>query len=219
MGERRLGGILLVPRDAWAGVVFGHGRESGRLSPRNQSLAQVLHDAGLATLRFDLLEKEEAQDWRKLYDVELLAGRVQAAARWFGRLPELHGLPLGYFGAGIGAAAVLIAAARRPELVGAVVTRSGQVELAWGELPAITASTLMIVGAQDVDLLEINRQSLALLPGPKDLVVIPGATHLFLEPGTLDEVARHATQWFKKHLHPAARPRAVAGGKSAISSR
>jgi putative phosphoribosyl transferase len=201
MGERRLGGILLVPGDAWAGVVFAHGRESGRLSPRNQFLAQVLHDAGLATLRFDLLEKEEAQDQRKLYHVELLADRIQLAARWFGRVPELRGLSLGYFGAGTGAAAVLIAAARRPELVGAVVARSGHVDLARGDLPAVTAPTLMIVAAHDLDVLEINRQSLALLRGPKDLVVIPGASHLFAEPGTLDEVARHATQWFKKHLH------------------
>jgi putative phosphoribosyl transferase len=202
LGERRLGGILVVPRDAWAVVVFAHGRESGRLSPRNQSLAQVLHDAGLATLRFDLLEEEEAQDRRKSYDVEHLADRVQVAARWVGRLSELHGLPLGYFGAGTGAAAVLIAAARRPEMVGAVVTRSGHVDLARAELPAVAAPTLMIVGAQDLEVLEINRQSLALLPGPKELVIIPGATHLFPEPGALDEVARHATKWFKKRLHP-----------------
>jgi putative phosphoribosyl transferase len=202
MGERRLGGILLVPRDAWGGVVFAHGKESGKLSPRNRFLAQALHDTGLATLRFDLLEEEESRDQRTLSNVELLADRVRVAAGWFGRLPELRGLPLGYFGGGTGAAAVLIAAARRPELVGAVVTRSGHVDLARGELPAVTAPTLMIVGEHDTDIREINRQAQALMIVPKDLVVISGATHLFPESGALEEVARHTSQWFKRHLRP-----------------
>ena len=190
VGERRLRGIRSCG-EVRAGVVFAHGSGSGRLSPRNQFLAQVLLDSGLASLRFDLLEEQEAEDRTKMYDVELLADRVQFAARWVGRVSSWGPCPW-VTSARLRAAAVLIAAARRPELVGAVVTRGGHVDLAGVSCPRSQLPTLLIVGEHDTDILEINRQAQALLRGPK--VVIPGATHLFPESGALEEgcTARHA---------------------------
>jgi len=202
-GKRLVSGILSVPREPLAVVAFAHGSGSGRFSPRNQFVAQALSDAGLATLLIDLLEEDEAQDRRKVFDIELLAARLQHAAAWLGQDPETCGLQVGYFGASTGAAAALVAAARGPERIGAVVSRGGRPDLAWDDLPAVAAPTLLLVGGRDEDVLELNRRALALLRCPKELVVIPGATHLFPEPGALEEVARLAARWFLRHLGPA----------------
>ena len=203
---RQLSGTLGLPRGASGIVLFAHGSGSGRFSPRNQFVAESLQRAGLGTLLIDLLGDDEAEDRRKVFDIELLAGRLLAAAHWLGHEPATRGLRLGYFGASTGAAAALVAAARRPELAGAVVSRGGRPDLARGDLPDVTAPTLLIVGGRDEDVLELNRQALALLRCPRELVVIPGATHLFPEPGALEEVARLAEQWFLRHLGSDSQP-------------
>lgn len=198
--KRKLIGILDVPPGATGVVVFAHGSGSGRHSPRNQSVARALQQAGLATLLLDLLEKEEAEDREKVFDIELLARRLQGAASWLQRAPLTNGLRLGYFGASTGAGAALAAAAREPAEVAAVVSRGGRPDLAGKYLSAVQAPTLLLVGGHDDVVLELNEQALRLLRCPKELVVIPGASHLFEEPGTLEEVARLATDWFCRHL-------------------
>jgi len=199
-GKRMVSGILSLPREPQAVVAFAHGSGSGRFSPRNQFVARVLQEAGLATLLIDLLEESESRDRRLVFDIELLAQRLQHAASWLEKDPETSGLQLGYFGASTGAAAALVAAARQPEWIGAVVSRGGRPDLAWDDLPAVAAPTLLLVGGDDDEVLELNRQALARMRCPKELVVIPGATHLFPEPGALEEVARLATLWFVRHL-------------------
>jgi putative phosphoribosyl transferase len=201
-----LSGTLGLPRGASGIVLFAHGSGSGRFSPRNQFVAESLQRVGLGTLLIDLLGDDEAGDRRKVFDIELLAGRLLAAALWLGHEPATRSLRLGYFGASTGAAAALVAAARRPKLAGAVVSRGGRPDLARGDLPDVMAPTLLIVGGLDEDVLELNRQALALLRCPRELVVVPGATHLFPEPGTLEEVARLAEQWFLRHLGSASQP-------------
>jgi putative phosphoribosyl transferase len=203
-GQRRLNGILQVPPGALGVVTFAHGSGSGRFSPRNQFVARVLQEAGLATLLIDLLEEEEAQDRQKVFDIELLAERLESAAGWLAREPATRALRLGYFGASTGAGAALVAAARDPAAVGSVVSRGGRPDLAHAYLPAVQAPTLLIVGGNDDVVLELNEQALRLLRCPKDLVVIPGATHLFPEPGALEEVSRVAAEWFTRHLTPTA---------------
>jgi putative phosphoribosyl transferase len=199
-GRRRLCGILHVPAGAGGVVAFAHGSGSGRFSPRNQFVAQVLQKAGLATLLLDLLEEEEADDRGKVFDIELLAERLQSAAEWLSRDPASSALRLGYFGASTGAGAALVAAAREPALVGAVVSRGGRPDLAQGYLADVQAPTLLIVGGYDDVVIELNEQALRQLRCPKELVIVPGATHLFEEPGTLEEVARLAKDWFVRHL-------------------
>jgi len=199
-GRQWVKGILRIPQEPRGVVAFAHGSGSGRFSPRNQFVAQALQDAGLATLLIDLLEEYETHDRRNVFDIELLAERLGAATDWLGVDPDTRGLGLGYFGASTGAAAALVAAARRPQPVGAVVSRGGRPDLAWGELPDVLAPTLLIVGGDDQDVHELNRRALALLRCRKELVVIPGATHLFEEPGALEQVAQLAQQWFLRHL-------------------
>jgi putative phosphoribosyl transferase len=199
---RPLEGELSLPPKAAAVVAFAHGSGSSRFSPRNQDVARAPQGAGLATLLFDLLGPDEAQDRRNGFDIELLAGRLRAAAGGLARDPGTRPLRLGYFGAGTGAAAAPVAAARRPERVGAVVSRGGRPDLARADLPDVAAPTLLVVGGRDEDVLELNRQALALLRCPRELAVVPGATHLFPEPGALEEVARLATGWFRRHLAP-----------------
>jgi putative phosphoribosyl transferase len=201
-GQRRLNGILQVPPGVVGVVAFAHGSGSGRFSPRNQFVARVLQEGGLATLLIDLLEEEEAEDREKVFDIDLLAERLQSAARWLSREPATRTLRLGYFGASTGAGAALVAAARDPAAVGAVVSRGGRPDLAHAYLPAVQAPTRLIVGGDDDVVLDLNEQALRLLRCPKDLVVIPGATHLFPEPGALEEVARLAAEWFTRHLTP-----------------
>lgn len=205
-GRRRLWGILRVPSGAGGVVAFAHGSGSGRFSPRNQFVAQALEEGGLATLLLDLLEEEEAEDREKVFDIELLAERLQSAADWLSQEPTTRVLTLGYFGASTGAGAALVAAARNPEAVGAVVSRGGRPDLADGYLSAVQAPTLLIVGGNDDVVIELNEQALRRLRCPKQLVIVPGATHLFEEPGTLEEVARLAREWFVRHLSPANGP-------------
>jgi putative phosphoribosyl transferase len=202
-GRRRLSGILHVPPGAMGVVSFAHGSGSGRFSPRNQFVARVLEGAGLATLLLDLLEEEEAEDREKVFDIGLLAERLQSAGDWLGQEPATRALRLGYFGASTGAGAALVAAARAPAAVGAVVSRGGRPDLAGDYLPLVQAPTLLIVGGNDDVVIELNEQALGLLRSPKELVIVPGATHLFEEPGTLEEVARLAKEWFARHLTPA----------------
>jgi putative phosphoribosyl transferase len=199
-GKRTLSGILHVPPGAGGVVAFAHGSGSGRFSPRNQFVARVLHEAGLATLLLDLLAEEEAEDRAKVFDIELLGERLQSAADWLGREPATRALRLGYFGASTGAGAALVAAARDPSAVGAVVSRGGRPDLASEYLPAIQAPTLLIVGGNDNVVIDLNEQALRLLRCTKELIIIPGATHLFEESGTLEEVSRLAKQWFVHHL-------------------
>ena len=201
-GRRLLSGILHVPRDAVGAVAFAHGSGSGRFSPRNQFVARVLQEAGLATLLLDLLEEEEAEDREKVFDIGLLAERLQSAAEWLRQDPATRALRLGYFGASTGAGAALVAAAREPAAVGAVVSRGGRPDLAADHLPAVRAPTLLIVGGNDDVVIELNEQALRRLRCPKELVIVPGATHLFEEPGTLEEVARLAKEWFVRYLAP-----------------
>ncbi len=209
-GLRSLDGTLHVPPGAVGVVSFAHGSGSGRFSPRNQFVARVLQEAGLATLLLDLLEEDEAEDRGKVFDIELLAGRLQSAADWLGQEPETAGLRLGYFGASTGAGAALVAAGRTPASVGAVVSRGGRPDLAQAYLPAVWAPTLLIVGGNDDVVIDLNAKALRRLRCPKELVVVPGATHLFEEPGTLEEVARLAKRWFLHHLAPTAIPTGAA---------
>jgi putative phosphoribosyl transferase len=201
-GRVSLPGHLCVPRGAAAVVVFAHGSGSGRHSPRNQFVAGVLQDSGLGTLLLDLLDEEEAEDRRKVFDIALLAERLHAAADWLAGQHETADLRLGYFGASTGAGAALVAAARQPGRVGAVVSRGGRPDLASDALPAVEAPTLLIVGGDDVQVLTLNEQAFEQLRCPKDLTVIPRATHLFPEPGALEEVARLARDWFRRWLTP-----------------
>lgn len=197
---RPLGGTLGLPPNASGMVLFAHGSGSGRFSPRNQFVAEALQGEGLGTLLFDLLGDDEAEDRRNVFDIELLGERLLAAALWLADEPATRSLRMGYFGASTGAAAALVAAGRRPELAGAIVSRGGRPDLAFADLTDVRAPTLLIVGGLDEDVIELNRRALALLNCPKELVIVPGATHLFTEPGTLEEVARLATHWFLKSL-------------------
>lgn len=201
-GRRTIRGTLSRPRDARAVVVFAHGSGSGRFSPRNQYVARVLQEAGIATLLMDLLEPDEADDRSKVFDIGLLADRLEAAAGWLGDQFETAGLRLGYFGASTGAGAALLAAGRDPDSVGAVVSRGGRPDLAREALARVTAPTLLIVGGNDEIVLELNREAFDQLAGTRQLDIVPGATHLFEEPGALEEVARLAREWFVHYLTP-----------------
>lgn len=203
-GEARLEGMLTVPPNARGLVLFAHGSGSSRRSPRNQYVARVLQEAGLATLLFDLLtEEEEESDARTAhlrFDVSLLASRLGAATDWARKDKETRGLELGYFGASTGAAAALIAAAERPGVVRAIVSRGGRPDLAEESLPRVEAPTLLLVGGLDGEVLTLNRETLYFLGCEKLLEIVPDATHLFEEPGALDRVARSAAKWFSSHL-------------------
>jgi putative phosphoribosyl transferase len=195
-----LEGLLGVPQDAKGIVLFAHGSGSGRLSPRNNFVAQALRDDGLATLLFDLLTVEEASDRRNVFDIELLARRLLLATSRVGGDADTRDLAIGYFGASTGAAAALVAEAAHPEPIAAIVSRGGRPDLAGLALPKVCAPTLLIVGGDDVEVLALNRAALAKLRCEKQLVIVPGATHLFEEPGTLEAVVTHARGWFLKHL-------------------
>jgi len=200
IGTIRLHGDLGLPREAKGVVLFAHGSGSGRLSPRNRFVAQTLQKRGLATLLLDLLEEQEADDRRKVFDIDLLADRLLGATAWLRQHPATADLPIGYFGASTGAGAALQAAARMPEAVAAVVSRGGRPDLAAPFLARVTAPTLLIVGGDDGPVIEMNQEALAQLTCPKKLIIVPGATHLFEEPGTLEQVADHAGAWFERYL-------------------
>lgn len=203
-GEARLEGTLTVPPNARGLVLFAHGSGSSRHSPRNQYVARVLQEAGLATLLFDLLtEEEERIDARTAhlrFDVSLLASRLGAATDWAQKDERTRALDLGYFGASTGAAAALIAAAERPGVVRAIVSRGGRPDLAEESLARVEAPTLLLVGGLDGEVLTLNRETLYFLGCEKLLEIVPDATHLFEEPGALDRVARSAAGWFTSHL-------------------
>ncbi|HXF52736.1 MAG TPA: alpha/beta family hydrolase [Hyphomicrobiaceae bacterium] len=195
-----LPGMLTVPEDAAGLVVFAHGSGSSRFSPRNVRVARGLNDCGLGTLLFDLLHPDEAADRRKVFDIPLLAERIELTLDRVRSEGSAAALPIGLFGASTGAAAALTAASRRPLQVGAVVSRGGRPDLAGAALPRVTAPTLLIVGGQDEIVIELNRRALAALACPKRLEIVPGAGHLFEEPGKLERVTALAAAWFAEHL-------------------
>lgn len=200
VGALRLKGRLAGPRDPAGIVVFAHGSGSGRFSPRNAHVAAGLEAAGLATLLVDLLAPDEERDRQKIFDIDLLAGRLMSAAAWVRHAPGLAALPIGYFGASTGAGAALVAAARDDGDIRAIVSRGGRPDLAGNALGAVKAPTLLIVGGRDEPVIELNRQALAQLTCEKRLIIVPGAGHLFEEPGKLDEVIALASRWFSDHL-------------------
>jgi putative phosphoribosyl transferase len=204
LGEVALEGNLAIPQAAGALVVFAHGSGSSRHSPRNRFVADTLNNAGLATLLFDLLTPDEERidlRTRELrFNIALLAERLTGVVDWAHTQAATQDLHLGLFGASTGAAAALITAAQRPEAVGAVVSRGGRPDLAGDALPRVKAPTLLIVGGEDTQVLALNRQASRLIPAETRLEIIPGATHLFEDPGTLEEVARLACDWFMQHL-------------------
>jgi len=200
-----LDGNLAVPRGAAGIVLFAHGSGSGRHSPRNRFVAQQLQAAGLATLLLDLLTVEEetvdARTGHLRFDISLLADRLGGATEWVANEPRTAGLAIGYFGASTGAGAALVAAARRTDQIGAVVSRGGRPDLAGPALPAVKAPTLLIVGGDDIPVIPLNEHALTRIGSPvKELVIVPGASHLFEEPGMIEEVARLAGEWFGKYL-------------------
>jgi pimeloyl-ACP methyl ester carboxylesterase len=204
IGDVTLEGTLSLPQEAAAVVLFAHGSGSGRHSPRNRHVANVLNEARLATLLIDLLTPEEEEfdlfTGELRFNIALLAHRFVVTTEWLTQYSDTRRLPIGYFGASTGAAAALVAAAQRPDDVGAVVSRSGRPDLAGTALPHVRAPTLLIVGGKDIQVIELNEEALRLLRCEKDLVIVPGATHLFEEPGALDEVAGLARWWFLRHL-------------------
>jgi putative phosphoribosyl transferase len=203
-GRVVLEGELDVPVVASGVVVFAHGSGSSRHSRRNKFVAQRLQEAGLATLLMDLLtlseEGEDARTAHLRFDIGLLAQRVVAATEWLAQDPRTHHLPIGCFGASTGGGAALVAAAERPQSVKAVVSRGGRPDLAGNVLPKVQAPTLLIVGGLDSPVIAMNRAALAELRCLKSLEIVPGATHLFEEPGTLEAVAKLAAAWFARHL-------------------
>jgi dienelactone hydrolase len=205
-----LAGVLQTPKNAYALVAFVHGSGSSRLSPRNMAVARALNDRGIATLLFDLLTPEEEADRANVFDIPLLADRLVDAISWLDRQASVATLPLGLFGASTGAAAALVAAARLPRRVGAVVSRGGRPDLAADALDRVRAPTLLIVGGADFGVIALNEQALARLQGPKALEIVPGASHLFPEPGALDAVIDFAANWFERHLAPTPTERTLA---------
>lgn len=195
-----LGAFLGLPERPEGLVIFAHGSGSSRFSPRNNFVARELRRAGFATLLFDLLTAEEGLDRAKVFDIGLLAERLLEAMDWAVRRAELASLPLGLFGASTGAAAALVAAAEEPERVKAVVSRGGRPDLAGPALPRVRAPTLFIVGGNDVLVLELNREAAARMTCPVELAVVPGAGHLFEEPGALERVVELARDWFRRWL-------------------
>lgn len=206
-GDAWLYGDLVTPPGFAGLVLFAHGSGSGRHSARNRQVAQRLQQAGIATLLFDLLTAQEEQvdlhTREHRFDIPLLTRRMQDATEWVGSQPELRHAPVGYFGASTGSAAAIIAAARLGERIAAVVSRGGRPDLAGpAALAAVTAPTLLIVGGADHGVIELNQEALQRLQCQKELVVVPGATHLFEERGALDEVANAAASWFSRHMAP-----------------
>jgi dienelactone hydrolase len=207
----QLDGDLVVPETAHGLVAFAHGSGSSRRSPRNRYVAGVLQEAGLATLLFDLMTEAEGirDEWhgQLRFDIPFLAQRLIAAGDWLARQEELAHLPLGYFGSSTGAAAALVAAAERARQVHAVVSRGGRPDLAGDALARVEAPTLLLVGGDDREVIELNEQARREMNAPVELEIVPGASHLFSEPGTLEEVARRAAKFFRRHL--VARPAVI----------
>lgn len=195
-----LSAILGVPAHAAGLVLFAHGSGSGRHSPRNNHVAERLRDGGIATLLLDLLTPEEERDRANVFDIRLLAARLIEATDWAARQNATRGLPVGYFGASTGGGAALVAAAVRGPEIAAVVSRGGRPDLAGGALPQVSAPTLLIVGGDDGPVIDMNREAQARMQAEVELVIVPGAGHLFEEPGTLDQVIEHSRGWFQRHF-------------------
>ncbi len=202
--QEELKGLLTIPEGATGIVVFAHGSGSGRLSPRNQQVAKKLQEAHLATLLLDLLTQEEElideQTRQFRFDIDLLAERLIGTCNWLKLQNETKNLAIGYFGASTGAAAALMAASEQGDQIKAIVSRGGRPDLAIDHLDAVTAPTLLIVGANDFAVIEMNERALEALKSKKKIEIVPGATHLFEEPGTLDIVANLASKWFSENL-------------------
>ena len=196
----KLESALIIPADAEGVVLFAHGSGSSRHSPRNNFVAQVLHRSGMGTLLMDLLTTEEDSVYENRFDIDLLTWRLERATQWLMEQPESKTLDIGYFGASTGAAAALQAAATFGTLIGAVVSRGGRPDLAMPVLERVESPTLLIVGGLDDIVIDLNRKAYAKLKTEKHLAIVPGATHLFEEPGTLQEAARLAAEWFERFL-------------------
>jgi putative phosphoribosyl transferase len=194
-----LEGVLAVPSDAQMVVVFVHGSGSSRHSPRNRYVAQVINDAGIGTLLFDLLTRDEDRLYENRFDIGLLTARLEAVAKWLKDQPKTKELAIGYFGASTGAAAALRAAASSGEVVSAIVSRGGRPDLVGDALRHVKTPTLLIVGGRDDVVIELNEEAYRIMKSEKALKIVPGATHLFEEPGTLEEAARLAVDWFVRH--------------------
>ena len=200
VGGVELTGDLLVPGGARGVVVFAHGSGSSRLSTRNRRVAEYLRESGdFGTLLFDLLTPDEDTVYERRFDIELLAGRLSLVTDWLRAQPGTGHLPAGYFGASTGAGAALVAAAGRNDIA-AVVSRGGRPDLAGDALPRVSAPTLLIVGGADYQVIELNRMAAARLAGETEITIVPGATHLFEEPGALEEVSRLARGWFERYV-------------------
>jgi pimeloyl-ACP methyl ester carboxylesterase len=205
-----LPGALTIPVNARGLVTFVHGSGSSRFSPRNTAVARALNERGLATLLFDLLTPQEEHDRSNVFNVGMLGERLVATVDWLQSLePAISSLPVGLFGASTGAAAALIAAAQLPHRIAAVVSRGGRPDLAGDALPHVCTPTLLIVGGADLGVIELNEQALTWLRGPTALEIIPGATHLFPEPGAMDAVIAHAGRWFERYLQTPGSARAA----------
>ena len=213
IGPVTLEGNMYVPADARGIVLFAHGSGSSRHSPRNRFVAGVLQNGGLATLLIDLLTSDEeridARTAHLRFDIGLLAGRLAGAAAWLKQQPDTRDLLIGCFGASTGGGAALLTAAQHPDLVDVVVSRGGRPDLAGPELPRVKAPTLLIVGGEDMPVIRMNEEAFAQLRCEKRLEIVPGATHLFEEPGTLEQVARLARDWFSHYLALGAQQRAL----------
>jgi putative phosphoribosyl transferase len=206
VGKATIEGNLMVPSEARAVVLFAHGSGSSRFSPRNKYVAKTLNKAGIATFLIDLLTKEEEEidtyTAQFRFDIGLLANRLIGATLWLKKNPATRNLVLGYFGASTGAAAALIVAAKLPEDVKAVVSRGGRPDLALDYIPEVKAPTLFIVGGNDLVVIDLNKKAMKSFSAEKKLEIVPGASHLFEEPGKLEEVAKLAIKWFSKYLLP-----------------
>ena len=196
----KLVGILTIPKDTQALVIFAHGSGSSRLSPRNMFVAGVLQKAGIGTLLFDLLTAKEDEVYENRFDIPLLTGRLKAATLWAGEQPETAKLKIGYFGASTGTAVALVAAADFGKEIKAIVSRGGRPDLAKDALGKVITPTFLIIGGEDQVVIGLNKKAYDLIEAEKQVKIIPGATHLFEEPGALEEVARLAAEWFKKYL-------------------
>jgi len=208
----KLEGLLVVPERARGVVLFVHGSGSSRLSPRNNFVAGKLNDAGYGTLLMDLLTKQEDAQYANRFDIDLLTWRLERATQWLMEQPHCAALEIGYFGASTGAAAALNAAATFGPTIGAVVSRGGRPDLAAEALANVQSPTLLIVGGMDEVVIDLNRQAYEKLQAKKHLAIVKGATHLFEEPGTLQEVARLAAAWFSRHLGTKVEPLAAQRG-------
>jgi putative phosphoribosyl transferase len=195
-----LAGTLRLPRPARGLVVFAHGSGSSRLSPRNIAVAEALNGRGMATLLFDLLTADEESDRTNVFDIALLARRLADVVQWVEGQPIAKALPVGLFGASTGAAAAIVAAASLGDRVCAIVSRGGRPDLAGVALERVHAPTLLIVGGADYGVIELNEQAFARLKGEKAIEIVPGATHLFPEPGAMEAVIDHAARWFDRHF-------------------